>query len=192
LILATALLFFSPAIPVGEAVSIAEQRVEVTGHSEEAASAKVGTSSLPDAPLPKAEASKDSEAITPGITPSADPFMKAPVKPAAQGSYETERERKIWYGLVAAGHGAAIFDAYTTRRAVSGDYGVEANPAMRPFAHSNAMYFATQLTPTILDYVGHRMMTSEHRWMRRMWWVPQVAGTSLSLGAGVHNYRLVN
>jgi hypothetical protein len=84
-----------------------------------------------------------------------------------------------------------VFDAYTTRRAISGGYGVESNPTMRPFAQSNAIYFATQVTPVVMDYVGHRMMTSNHSWMRRMWWVPQLAGTSLSLGAGVHNYKMV-
>ena len=156
-------------------------------HSDESVSTKNVTSSLPDAPLPKEEA----EASSSSITAAADPLLKTPVKPAARGSYETARDRKIWYGLVALGHSAAVFDAYSTRRAISGNYGVEADPVMRPFANSNALYFATQVTPTILDFVGHRMMTSEHPWMRRVWWVPQVAGSSLSLGAGIHNYRLV-
>lgn len=191
MILATLLLVFSPAVAGDKLASGAKQLSQVTGHAEETKSAKAGSSSLPDAPLPKAEGSRDSDAITPGITASVDPFMKTTVKPAARGSYETEPERKIWYGLVAAGHSAAVFDAYTTRRAVSGNYGVEGDPIMRPFAHSNAMYFATQVSPSILDYVGYRMVTSEHHWMRRVWWVPQVAGTSLSLGAGIHNYRLV-
>lgn len=191
MILAALLLVFSPAVSGDKLASETEQPSQVTGHAAETESAKAGSSSLPDAPLPKTEGSRDSDAITPGITASADPFTKTSVKPAARGSSETGRERKIWYGLVAAGHSAAVFDAYTTRRAVSGNYGVEADPIMRPFAHSNAMYFATQVSPTILDYVGHRMMTSEHHWMRRVWWVPQVAGTSLSLGAGIHNYRIV-
>ncbi len=156
-------------------------------HSEEVIVAKNVAPALPDAPLPKSEISSSSDAIS----PAAGPLLNSPVKPAARGSYETARQRKIWYGLVAAGHGAAAFDAYTTRRALSGGYGVEGDPLMRPFAHSNAMYFATQVSPLVMDYVGHRMMTSNHSWMRRVWWVPQVAGASFSFGAGIHNYRMV-
>ncbi len=153
----------------------------------------------PDAPIAKNvslntsnadDTSVESSSLE-SITPGSQPFSNAPVKPAIQGSYETARQRKIWYGLVAASSGAAAFDAWTTRRAVSGNYGVEGDPILRPFAHSNAIYAATQVSPAILDYVGHRMMTSHHEWMRKMWWVPQVAGTSFSFGAGIHNYRLV-
>jgi hypothetical protein len=153
----------------------------------------------PDAPIAKnvsaissnADDASSESSSSESITPGSQPFSNAAIKPAIHGTYETARQRKIWYGLVAASSGAAAFDAWTTRRAVSGDYGVEGDPLLRPFAHSNAIYAATQVSPAILDYVGHRMMTSHHEWMRKMWWVPQVAGTSFSLGAGVHNYRLV-
>lgn len=88
-------------------------------------------------------------------------------------------------------HGAAAFDAYSTRRAVSGHYGVEANPTLRPFSHSNAIYAATQVSPAVMDYIGHRMLTSRNPLFRRLWWVPQAAGASFSVSAGIHNYRLV-
>jgi hypothetical protein len=185
LFLATLVLLFSPSLPMENPDSNGEQSAVQYAHAEESASAHEAYT-LPDAPQPKA----DAEASSSSITAAASPLRNAPAKPAVRGGYETARERKIWYGLVALGHSAAAFDAYSTRRAISGNYGVETDPVMRPFANSNAMYFATQVTPTILDYVGHRMMTSEHPWMRRMWWVPQVAGSSLSLGAGIHNYRL--
>ena len=42
-----------------------------------------------------------------------------------------------------------------------------------------------------LDFAGKKMMYSRYSWVRRMWWVPQTAGTSMSLYAGVHNTRLV-
>jgi hypothetical protein len=42
-----------------------------------------------------------------------------------------------------------------------------------------------------MDYLGRRMMVSQHRWMRKMWWLPQTAGTGMSLAAGVHNVGLV-
>jgi hypothetical protein len=120
-----------------------------------------------------------------------EPILKTPVKPPTTESYETPRKERIWYGLMAAGHGAAAFDAWTTRRAISGGYGVEGDPLQRPFAHSGAIYATTQVTPLIADYLGHRMMRSRHPWMRRMWWVPQAASASISLGAGIHNYYVV-
>jgi hypothetical protein len=154
---------------------------------------------LPNAPIAKSVSAISSNAddaspessSSESITPGSQPFSNAAIKPAIRGTYETARQRKTWYGLVAASSGAAAFDAWTTRRAVSGNYGVEGDPLLRPFAHSNAIYAATQVSPAILDYVGHRMMTSHHEWMKKMWWMPQVAGASFSLGAGVHNYRLV-
>jgi hypothetical protein len=164
-------------------------------HTEEVLVAKNEAARLPDAPMAKLEILPESSSSSslPGenVLPGSESFLKTPVKPAARGSYETARQRKIWYGLMAAGHSAAVLDAYTTRRAVSGGYGTESDPLLRPFAHSNAMYFATQVSPAIMDYVGRRMMTSNHSWMRRAWWVPQAAGTGLSLGAGIHNYNLV-
>jgi hypothetical protein len=115
------------------------------------------------------------------------PLLKAPFKSTS----ETGRERKIWYGLVAVSHGAAVFDAWSTRRALSGNYGVEANPLMRPFAHSGAIYAATQVSPAFMDFLGRRMMVSHHGWIRKMWWVPQTAGTGVSFAAGAHNVGVV-
>ena len=185
--LATLLLLFSPPFPVDSPGLTDAQSVPSRTNSEETVSTWTAASALPDAPLPKV----NSESISLSITAAADPLLNTPVKPAARGSYETARERKFWYSLVAVSHTSAVFDAYTTRRAISGNYGAEADPVLRPFAHSDAMYFATQVTPTILDYLGHRMMTSEHSWMRRVWWVPQAASASVSVAAGIHNYRLV-
>jgi hypothetical protein len=142
---------------------------------------------LPEAPVPKGASSAEES-----IEPASHPFVNSGVKPAARGSYETARQRKIWYGLMAASHSSAAFDAWTTRRAVSGGYGVEGDPLMSPFAHSGAIYAATQVSPVVMDYLGHRMMTSNHEWMRRMWWFPQTAGASVSFSAGFHNYRMVH
>ncbi len=114
-----------------------------------------------------------------------------PVKLAAKGEYGTGRERKVWYALMAVSSGAAAFDAWSTRRAISGGYGTEANPLLRPFAHSGALYAATQASPLVLDFVGRKMMTSRYSLLRKMWWLPQSAGTGMSLGAGVHNVGVV-
>lgn len=163
-------------------------------HIEETVAAANRQPALPDAPMAKIDyaAGSDSTASPAEIiSPKSEPFSLAPVKPAMHGSYETPRQRNIWIGLMAAGHSAAVYDAYSTRQAISGGYGVESDPLLRPFSHSNAMYAATQVSPAVMDYLGHRMMSSEHGWMRRLWWVPQIAGTSLSLSAGIHNSRLL-
>jgi hypothetical protein len=195
LILSSLLLFCCAALPADTTSKPAATATTVAADSPTIAHSEKAQPALPDMPVAKESSSLDvhettsvsSDAITPGI----EPFTPAPVKPAARGSYETARQRKIWYGLVVTGHSAALFDAYTTRRAISGGYGSESNPMLRPFAHSNAIYAATQVSPALMDYLGHRMMTSNRPWMRRLWWVPQVAGAGFSVSAGVHNYRVV-
>jgi len=46
--------------------------------------------------------------------------------------YETHPQRKLWYALAFTGHGAAAFDAWSTRRAISGNYGTESNRCCGP------------------------------------------------------------
>ena len=144
------------------------------------------SASLLSAPAPKVKA--DLEPITPNA--AAQPFQ--PVKPVFTRPRETPRQRKMWYGLVLAGHSGAAFDAWSTRRAVSGGYGQEANPLLRPFAHSNAIYAATQVSPAFMDFLGKRMMVSQHKWVRKMWWLPQTAGAGFSFAAGAHNVGVVH
>jgi hypothetical protein len=110
-----------------------------------------------------------------------------PLKPAYTRPRETRTQRIAWYALAVTGHGAAAFDAYSTRLAMSGGYGTEGNPFLRPFANSGALYAATQVSPLVMDFIGKRMMVSQNRWVRRMWWLPQAAGSGFSIGAGVHN-----
>ena len=138
---------------------------------------------LPSMPKPKV----DSEAVQP-------PSVALPVQPMKQAYIrprETRGQRVAWYSLMAAGHGAAAFDAYSTRLAVSGNYGTETNPFLRPFSHSSALYAVTQVSPALMDYIGKRMMVSETRWVRKMWWLPQAAGSGFSVFAGVHNLNVV-
>jgi hypothetical protein len=148
--------------------------------------------SRPDAPNPKVtltpasdlESSSSGEAYI-------QPAINTPVKPAIAESYETPNEKKAWYALMMWGHGTAAFDAWTTRRAIGGGDAVEGDPLQRPFAHSGAIYASTQVTPLIMDFVGHRMMRSNRSWIRKAWWVPQAASGGVSLAAGVHNYGMV-
>jgi len=154
--------------------------------SDSAAKDSTLIASLPSAPAPKVSA--DPEPITPN--PAAQPFR--PVKPVFTRPRETPRQRKIWYGLALAGHSGAAFDAWTTYRAVSSGYGREANPFMRPFANSSAIYAATQVSPAFMDFLGKRMMVSQHGWVRKVWWLPQAAGASMSFASGAHNVGVVH
>jgi hypothetical protein len=142
--------------------------------------------SLPSAPEPKVKA--DAEPIA--ANAAAQPFQ--PMKPVFTPPRETPRKRKIWSGLAIAGSSGAAFDAWTTHRAVAGGFGQEANPFLRPFAGSNAIYAATQVSPAVVDFLGKRMMTSKHGWLRKFWWLPQTAGASLSFAAGAHNVGVVH
>jgi hypothetical protein len=141
---------------------------------------------LPSAPAPKVKT--DAEAMEPN--PAAQPFQ--PVKPALKGPSETARQRKMWYGLMAAGHAGAAFDAWSTRRAINAGAGQESNPFLKPFANSNALYAVTQLSPAVMDFIGKRMMTSEYPTVRKFWWLPQTIGASFSFAAGAHNVGVVH
>jgi len=110
----------------------------------------------------------------------------APVRPIKVYSAERPRMSHSWLALVIMQHGAATFDAYSTRVAI-GHGAVEDDPLMRPFAHSGAMYAAIQVGPLVLDYVARRMRHSEYGMVRRMWFVPQSASTAGFLISGVHN-----
>jgi hypothetical protein len=157
--------------------------------------------SLPPMPTPKAKTDAEADGVNssvsanlagagavqaPRVTLSMQPVKQAYTRPR-----ETRGQRIAWYTLAVTGHGAAAFDAYSTRRALSGGYGTEGNPFLRPFANSNALYAVTQVSPAVMDFLGKRMMVSEHRWVRRMWWLPQAAGSGFSIGAGVHNMGVV-
>ena len=160
---------------------------------------------LPSMPKPKVNADGDaadasgsgaaSTALSAPAGAAVQPARAAlafqPVKPAYTRPRETRGQRVAWYTLAVAGHGAAAFDAYSTRLALAGNYGTESNPLLRPFAHSSALYAATQVSPAVMDLLGKRMMVSQHRWVRRMWWLPQTAGSGFSISAGAHNMSVV-
>jgi len=125
-------------------------------------------------------------------TPVTD-LPNAPIaaKPIGRIGVERLPSRKMWIALSVAQHGAAVFDAYTTRQAVASG-AVEQNPLLRPFASSPAIYVATQVCPLALDYAGRRMQLSHNSLVRHMWWLPQSTGAAVSIFAGVHNMNVAN
>ena len=194
--LAAALLMFGvPQSVPGASADSATTLVKTEIVKEDAAP----SSALPVAPMPKLAADDAVPATGESSSASAEPFLPGagiqpavPPKAAIRGvRYEAPKQKLAWIGLSAAGHSAAGFDAYSTRRAISGGYGTESNPLLRPFAHSGALYAATQVSPAVMDFVGHKMMTNRRPWVRKMWWVPQAAGAGFSFAAGMHNMNLV-
>jgi len=162
----------------------------------EASKEAAGERSLPSMPVAKSKFEAAGDGVSSSVTSSVaaeavqPPRIALPMQPmkaAYMRPRETRNQRIAWYTLAVTGHGAAAFDAYSTRRVLSGNYGMEGNPLLRPFAHSNALYAVTQVSPAVMDLIGKRMMVSQNRWVRRLWWLPQAAGSGFSIGAGVHN-----
>jgi hypothetical protein len=200
MLLATILLLCPFPQIEGTAKAVTHDAASVTATPSDSASAsapaKDSSLSQPllSAPEPKVKTDAEiasSALIEPGYLPAQPAAPIKGVRMSLRRPTETAGQRKLWYALAITGSGAATFDAWSTRRAVSGGYGTEGNPLLRPFSHSGAMYAATQVSPLVMDFLGKRMMVSQHKWMRRMWWLPQSAGTGLSLYAGVHNVRMV-
>ncbi|MFY9754030.1 MAG: hypothetical protein WBS18_09915 [Candidatus Acidiferrales bacterium] len=129
------------------------------------------------------ESSSDSSFSTIRIQPP------PPLKPARFEYPESLPSRRTWLILSAMQHGAATFDAYTTRQSIQ-QGAVEEDPLMRPFAHSPAMYGAMQVSPFLLDYLARRMQRSDRNFVRHMWWLPQSVSTAVFIVAGVNNLHV--
>jgi len=114
-----------------------------------------------------------------------------PAKPIQIHPAETLHPSRAWLALSFVQSSAATFDAYSTRQAV-GHGAVEADPLLRPFAHSGALYGVIQVGPVFLDYVARHMQRSEHNSFRRTWWVPQSLATAGFLVSGAHNMNVAN
>src|SRR5712671_1154477 len=189
MLLATILLL--GAIPQSGQVAraVANAPTEAVGGASNKAA---GERNLPSMPVAKSKFDAAGDGVSSSVAaeavqPPRVALSMQPVKAAYTRPRETRNQRIAWYTLAVTGHGAAAFDAYSTRRVLSGNYGTEGNPLLRPFAHSNALYAVTQVSPAVMDLIGKRMMVSQNRLVRRLWWLPQAAGSGFSIGAGVHN-----
>jgi hypothetical protein len=129
---------------------------------------------------------QNSQSLSTVRIPEADP-----AKPMKVYAAERPRVSRSWIALSMVQHGAAAFDAYSTRQAI-GHGAVEDDPLMRPFAHSGAIYAAIQVGPLLLDYAARRMQHSECGFVRRMWFVPQSVSTAGFLFSGVHNLNVAS
>ena len=145
-------------------------------------------------PTPVDSSSKNMAELVP-----ADLFSLPAPRPAAfiASSPTLDREREhnrrqkyLWIGLGIAGHSAATFDAWTTRRVISSGSGYEMDPLLRPFAGNDSIYAAIQAGPLLYEFVGYRMMHSRHAWERHTWWLPQALGMGMNFGSGLSNLRV--
>ena len=151
-------------------------RVRLNTGSKESSTPKLSAVSL--------GSSADSQTLSTVRVPEIQPG-----KPHEVTMAERRRFTRSWLALSLVQHGAAAFDAYSTRQAVSRG-AKEDDPMLRPFAHSGAIYAAIQAGPVALDFIARRMQHSENSVVRRMWWVPQTVSTATYIFAGVHNLNV--
>jgi hypothetical protein len=152
--------------------------------------APVENGDLADAPVATL---KTASLKTPEHDPGALSTVRVPaIEPAQPAKVifpENMPSRRNWLMLSFAQHGAAAFDAYSTRQAVSGG-ARESDPFMRPFAQSPAIYAAIQGAPLVLDFAARKMQRSHSNFARRTWWLPQTAATGLFMFSGIHNLNV--
>jgi hypothetical protein len=173
-----------PAISAVSSSDILETSNEISLPPAPSASAEpiaaTEPSALPDAPVPSPAVNAP---VTIAFIKPSNPMTVSVNELAA----ENHRKQFVWKGLVIASSGAATFDAWTTRHAITTAGAVELNPMLKPFAGNASLYAAIQVGPALVDYVGKKMMYSRFTVVRRMWWVPQSASFVSSLFCGAHN-----
>lgn len=200
--------FQQPIIYSTVPVAVSKSTAPATRTSE-LPSLENSSKNLPDAPRPVrqqpvevAAAAPNSNAITTAanaspeaaadalngiyIAPGSDAIKPLAFKPYTSPVEESARE---WLALSITQHAAATFDAWTTRRSVNSG-NVEADPMLKPFAHSDSIYGAIQGTPLVFDFLSRRMQRSDRPVVRRFWWVPQTAMASVSIYCGAHNLAI--
>lgn len=147
-------------------------------------SVAAGTTMNETSNAPRAAAAVDTQALSTVHLAAIEP-----ARPVHRTSIEKLPSRKSWLILSLVQHGAAGFDAYSTRQAIANG-AVEQDPFLRPFANSPAIYGAIQVMPLALDYAARRMQLSRHELVRHLWWLPQTTSTGLFLFSGAHNMHV--
>jgi hypothetical protein len=144
-------------------------------------------------PVPPVSPAPADPTAYPASPVAIEPAPMVPVyRPPTRAVSDHWQNRK-WLALSISAHGAAGFDAWSTRRVISSvPQAQEANPSFRPFAGNASMYAAVQVMPTILDFLSRRMMNSRHDWARHTWWLPQAVSIVASLGSGIQNLGVYN
>lgn len=164
-----------------------------------AKSAATESATAPAVVLPNSDSSAEAAPAAPAmVTPVIKPVVAAKpehglmplLKSAVIPEDTTPFERHSWMALSLATHGAAAFDAYSTRVSIESGRGYERNPVMKAFAGSGMIYPAAQVLPFGIDYLSRRMMRSDNTLLRHTWWLPQLAATAGSTWVGVRNLHV--
>ena len=101
---------------------------------------------LPSMPKPKVSIDAEGDGVTANVAgaeavqPPRVALPVQPVKPAYTRPRETRGQRVAWYTLAVTGHGAAAFDAYSTRLAISGTKIMMQQPRIAGFTRDNRRY----------------------------------------------------
>ena len=200
--LAFAVLMIHPQLAPKLSLSAERAALIQPSNSETAASISSTESSLPGAPATVAAPEQPAAELSSAALPDAPvpaPSISAPAplaylkksKPMTVSVGELREENRqnqiLWRGLALMSHGAATFDAWSTRRAITRTGAQEMNPMLRPFAGNASLYAAIQVAPLLMDYAGKKMMYSRHGFLRRTWWIPQSASFVSSIFCGAHN-----
>jgi hypothetical protein len=127
------------------------------------------------------------------ILAAPDAAVIKPIRPIKPVKRETSPfVTRNWLVMTAIQHSTATFDAWSTRYSISSGRGHELNPLMKPFAGSGAIYGVIQLAPMATDYLGKRLMRSNHPTLRKLWWLPQAAGSAGFMLSGINNLRVAS
>lgn len=143
----------------------------------------------PSLNMPAASATvlDDIAQIRPVYPALASPAAFAPVKLKPLPPEITTQQKHTWLALTIAQHSASTFDAWSTRYSITSGHAHELDPLMKPFAGSAAIYGAIQVAPAATDFLARRLMHSSSPKLRKLWWLPQTAGTIGFIVSGLNN-----
>jgi len=175
------------AIPQSSISTVSTPTTETAGVAAPNTSTAVSNDGAEPVNPASVSESRTLEASSKGPGLSAHHASAGPVSLSLLQDHSEKLWHRDWLALSITQHGAATFDAWSTRRVISSGQGRELNPTLRPFAGNGSLYVVAQVGPIVFDYLGRRMMTSQRRWARRTWWIPQVASTIVLLASGAHN-----
>lgn len=96
---------------------------------------------------------------------------------------------KKWFALALGGQGAAMLDVNTTMGVAQ--CRLEDNPLARwAVCLPSPAYVAVAVAMTsAVSLVGLEMRRSKNGWIRRLWWVPQVAQIGINTRCAITNMR---
>lgn len=184
------------AVPSTESAATAGKELgsaEALSADAKPASVSFAPGRLVAEPLAPASSAPVAPTAAPASPAASEPAPIVPVFTPPIRAVSDQRQHREWLALSIAAHGAAAFDAWSTRLVLSSvPQTQEMNPLLRPFAGNASMYAAVQVAPTIIDLVSRRMMNSRHAWERHTWWLPQAVSAAISLSSGVHNLGVYN